>query len=161
MAQKIFQVLDDSPTIYWGKNIYTAAGQTAVEPGLLVQRTSGSTVSLNTTTTIPLGFAYGLRYAAYHPTTVIFDAGEAITIVQGRGLALVSSDFFTGGTLPASGDTLVTGLTGLMDPTSGYGSYKVGKCLRIEPYSQFTGGTGTAQTVALIQFEFSPFGTGS
>ena len=161
MAQKIFQVLDSESVIYFGKNIYTASGQTAVEPGLLVQRTSGSTVSLNTTTTIPLGFAYGLRYAAYRPTTVVFDAGEAITLVMGRGLALVSTDFFTGGTLPASGDTLVTGLTGLMDPTSGYGAYKVGKCIRTQAYSAFTGGTGTAQTVALIEFEFNPYGTGS
>lgn len=161
MAQKIFQVLDDSATIYYGKNIYTASGQTAVEPGLLVQYTSGSTVSLNTTTTAPAGFAYGLRYPTYRPTTVVFAAGEAIVLVKGHGLALASSDFFTGGTLPAANDTLVTGLNGLMDPTAGYGAYKVGKCLRVEPYSQFTGGTGTAQTVALIEFNLTPYGTGS
>ena len=161
MGQKIFQLLDNNPTIQFGKGIYTAPGQTAVEPGLLVTRTSGSTVSLCGTTDLPMGFAYGLRYATYRPTTVVFGAGEAITVLKGQGLALVSSDFFNGGTLPVSGNTLYNGALGVMNPQAASGAYKVGTCLRVEPYTQFTGGTGTAQTVALIEFDIRPFGTGS
>ncbi len=159
MAQKIFQLLDDEAVIYLGKNMYTAAGQTSIEPGLLVQRSSGSTVSLGAASAKPLGFAYGLRYSVYRPTAVTFAAGEALVVVAGHGLALVSSDFFTSSTLPSSNDTLYTGASGVMDPDAG--AYKVGVCRDVVSYTQFVGGTGTAQTVALVEFDITPFGTGS
>jgi hypothetical protein len=159
MAQKVFQIVNDEAAVYFGKNMHTAAGQTAIEPGLLVQQTSGSTVSLCAVSTKPAGFAYGLRYSIYRPTAVAFAAGEALTLVKGHGYALASSDFFTSGTLPTAGNTLYTGASGLMDPTSG--AYKVGYCLRVDAYTNFIGGTGAAQTLALIEFDITPFGTGS
>jgi len=159
MAQKIFQLLDNQPTIVFGKGVYTA--EASIEPGLLVVRTSGSTVSLCDPTDKPFGIAYGLRYSPYRPTTVAFDSGEAMVILEGRGLVLMSSDFFTSGVLPQSGDTLLTGTNGLWNPQAASGTYKVGTCLRTQPYTQFTGGTGTAQTVALVEFDITKYGTGS
>ena len=131
----------------FGKKLY--AGSSTIEPGMLVFLTSGSLVSIANAADKPFGFAYGLRYAVYRPTTKLFDKGEAMAVVNGVGMAEASSDFFVGGTMPSPGDTLYSAAAGLMDTT---GTNKVGYCVRVEQRVDPSGGTGTSQNVALFHF---------
>lgn len=137
----------------FGKKLY--AGSPSLQPGLLVKLTSGSLLVVATASDVPFGFAYGLRYATYRPTTKVFDLAEPMAVVKGTGMALASSDFFTSGTLPSAGDTLYTAAAGLMTTS---GTYKVGYCVRVEQRIDPSGGTGTSQNVALISFHLPGLG---
>ena len=131
----------------FGKKLYS--GSSTMEPGLLVFLTSGSLCSICNAADKPFGFAYGLRYSVYRPTTKYFDKGEAMAVVNGVGMAEASSDFFIGGTMPSAGDTLYSAAGGLMDTS---GTYKVGYVVRVEVRIDPSGGTGTNQNVALLHF---------
>ena len=131
----------------FGKKLYS--GSSTMEPGLLVFLTSGSLVSICNAADSPFGYAYGLRYSAYRPTSKYFDSGEAMSVVNGVGMAEASSDFFVGGTMPSPGNTLYAAAGGLMDTT---GTYKVGYVVRVEQRIDPSGGTGTSQNVALFHF---------
>jgi hypothetical protein len=132
----------------FGKKLY-AGSPSVLEPGILVKLTSGSLLEVATASDVPFGFAYGLRYSVYRPTTKVFALGEEMAVVKGTGMALASSDFFTSGTLPTAGATLYTAAAGLMTTS---GTYKVGYCVRVEVRIDPSGGTGTNQSVALISF---------
>lgn len=124
-----------------------------IQPGLLVKQDSGgSTVSLGSPSSV-VGFAYGLRYMVYRPTSKLFAIDEPLTVVWGLGEVLLSSDFFSGGSLPAAGDTLYAQANGLWGMS---GSAKVGKCIKREPYVDPSGGTGTAVSLARVRFEIIP-----
>jgi hypothetical protein len=131
----------------FGKNL--TAGSPSIQPGLLVKLSSGSLCVPASASDAPFGFAYGLRYAAYRPTTKVFDLAEPMAVLQGVGKVLASSDFFTSGTLPSAGDTIYSAASGLMAAS---GSNKVGYCIRVESRINPSGGTGTSQSVALIHF---------
>jgi len=131
----------------FGKKLY--AGTYYIEPGILVNLTSGSLCTKSSGSDAPFGYAFGLRYAIYRPTSKYFGLYEAMAVVHGVGKVLASSDFFIGGTMPASGDTLYSAAGGLMDTT---GTNKVGYCIRVEQRIDPSGGTGTTQNLALIHF---------
>src|SRR3989304_8821018 len=69
----------------------------------------------------PFGFAYGLRTPhVYAPTSATYASGEAVNVVIGHGLAAVSADFFTSGSLPteAAYRALYSGAGGKLDLAS-------------------------------------------
>lgn len=131
----------------FGKKLY--ANSPFIEPGILVNLTSGSLCSLSSGSDAPFGFAFGLRYSIYRPTSKYFAANEAMSVVHGVGKVLASSHFFIGGTMPAAGDTIYAAAGGLMDTT---GTSHVGYCIRVEQRIDPSGGTGTTQNLALIHF---------
>ena len=131
----------------FGKKLY--AGSTTIEPGILVRLASGSLLGIAGASDQPFGFAYGLRYSVYRPTSKFFALGEAMAVVQGVGKVLASPEFFIAGTAPADSAILYAAAGGLMDIT---GTYKVGFAIRTEVRIDPTGGTGTNQNVTLIQF---------
>jgi hypothetical protein len=131
----------------FGKKLYS--GSPSIEPGILVKLASGSLCVPCAANDAPFGFAYGLRYSTYRPTTKVFDTGEAMAVVKGVGMVLASSDFFTSGTLPSAGNTIYSAASGLMAAS---GSNKVGYCVRVEQRIDPSGGTGTTQNVALLHF---------
>lgn len=136
----------------FGKNI--KANGATIQPGLIVKLdSSGSTVSLCANDETPLGFAYGARYGVYRPESAIYADGEALTVIVGRGWALLSSDFFSTGSLPAtSPDDLYAGDDGKIALS---GTTKIGKYVRTETLVQPVAGTGTNQSLALIEFDFA------
>lgn len=155
MAAKVSQLLTPEYSIIYGKDLKTASGQTTIEPGLLVYMASGSTVSLSgSAANRPAGWAFGSRYEAYGPTTRVFGENERLSIVKGYGLALLSADFFVGGTLPTAGQALYAGQNGLWSTI--VGSYRVGTCIDRRTRTELAGGLGTTQTVALVEFNIEP-----
>lgn len=135
-----------------GKELKTNGA--TIEPGMLVKLdASGSTVSLNTVNNNPLGIAFGHRYIVYRPTTKVFATDEPLTVINGNGEMLLSSDFFTGGSLPAAGNLLYAQASGLWGMQ---GSAKVGLCLGIRTRVEATGGTGTSQSLAHVEFNIVP-----
>lgn len=145
--------------IRFGKNLKASVG--TIKPGNLVAQdssgsnTSGSvTVSLAGTTGDIMGIAYGGRYQTYRPTSQTFAVNEPLTVIQGSGLFLLSSDLFTGGSFPASlPASLYAGASGLW---SSAGTNKVGKALEILQATVASGGVGAQQSVCLVQFNIQP-----
>jgi hypothetical protein len=148
--------------IRFGKALHVNVATTTLRPGMLVaQDTSGSntsgsvTVSLAGTTGDVLGIAYGGRNLTYRPTTQVFNGNDMITAIQGSGIMLLSSDFFTGGSLPGNlPQVLYSGANGLW--STGPGSNKVGKALEIQQVVAATAGVGTTLPVAVVQFNIQP-----
>jgi len=151
LTSKVFQVLDDRHTRN-GANVFVAAGQTLIEPGIIVAFTSGSTVVVGTTT-IAHGVAFGTRALTYAPTTQVFAAGEPLVVIEGEGEALISGDFFTGGTLPSAGSLVYAGTNGLWDATASSG-VKIARCIEQQTVRQPVA-TGTSITVARVLFNFT------
>ena len=156
MANKVFQIIDAAGATFNGNDLTTSVA--TVEPGLLVVKDVGAnTVSLAAASgSAPLGFAYGERDLVYGPTTRLFSTGEALVVVSGHGLALVSADFFTSGSIPAdtAGDrTLFAAANGKMDWT---GTNKVARLVSQKDTTDPTSGTGTTNTLALIEFNIVP-----
>ncbi len=156
MANKVFQIIDAAGVTFNGNDLTTSVA--TVTPGLLVvQDVGANTVSLAASSgSAPLGFAYGERDLVYAPTTRTFATGEAVVVVSGHGLALVSADYFTSGSIPAdtAGDrTLFAAANGLMDWT---GTNKVARLVSQKDTTDPSGGTGTTNTLALIEFNIVP-----
>jgi hypothetical protein len=156
MANKVFQIIDAAGATFNGNDLTTSVA--TVEPGLLVVKDVGAnTVSLAAASgSAPLGFAYGERDLVYAPTSRLFATGEALVVVSGHGLALVSADFFTSGSIPAdvAGDrTLFAAANGKMDWT---GTNKVARLVSQKDTTDPTSGTGTTNTLALIEFNIVP-----
>lgn len=155
MAVKVSQLLTPEYSIIYGKDLKTASGQTTIEPGLLVYMASGSTVSLSgSAANRPAGWAFGARYGVYAPTTRVFGENEPLSIVKGYGLALLSADFFIGGTLPTAGQALYAGQGGKWSTI--VGSYRVGTCIDQRGRFELAGAFGTAQDCALVEFNIEP-----
>jgi hypothetical protein len=150
LTSKVFQVLDDRHTRN-GADVFVAAGQTTIEPGMLVTYSSGSTVSLATAGTVH-GAAFGTRAFTYAPTTQVFAAGEPLVVIEGEGEALISSDFFVGATLPTAGSLVYAGASGLWTATAG--TVIIGRCLEQQTVRQPVA-TGTSITVARVLFNFT------
>lgn len=149
---KRFEVLTQSGHYRYGKDLVTNGA--TIEPGMLVKLdTGGSTVSLCGSTETPFGFAYGERVGVYRPTTRVFADAEKLVVVKGRGLALISADFFTTGSLPGTvNSVLYTTTGGLMTTTQG-SETKVGRYLYSVTLTTPTGGTGSSESLALIEFD--------
>lgn len=150
---KRFQILDTGGKTIFGKHLF--ANGSTIEPGLIVQLdSSGSTVSLCDSGDTPFGIAYGERWAVYAPTSRIFADAEALSVAKGHYTALISSDFFSSGSLPTTPQTvLYTADNGLIG-TSSSGTTKVGRYLRTETLYQPVGGTGSTQSLAMVEFNF-------
>lgn len=156
MANKVFQIIDWAGATFNGNDLTTSVA--TVEPGLLVIKDAGAnTVSLAASSgSAPLGFAYGERDLVYAPTSRLFATGEALVVVSGHGLALVSADFFTSGSIPpdeAGYDFLFAAADGKMD---WQGTNKVARLVSQKATTDPTGGTGTTNTLALIEFNIVP-----
>lgn len=150
MAAKVSNLIAGGERL--GKELKTNGA--TIEPGLLVKLDSGgSTVSLNTVNNNPLGIAYGNRYNTYRPTTRVFANDEPLVVVNGYGEMLLSSDFFTGGSLPAAGDLLYAQASGLWGMQ---GSAKVGHCVGIRTRTEPVNGTGSSQNLAHVRFNIVP-----
>lgn len=149
LTSKVFQVQDNRHTRN-GNNVFVASGVTTLEPGLLVKFTSGSTVGLADAGTVH-GIAFGTRAITFTPTTRVFAAGEPVVVIEGGGEALISSDFFVGGTLPTAGSNVWAGASGLWTATTG--TLKLGRCLEQKVVYQPVGAAGNGITVARIVFE--------
>ena len=156
MANKVFQILDSSGATFDGTTYTTSVA--TIEPGLLVVKDAGaSTVGLAAASgSAPSGFAFGTRDSEYMPTTRLYDTGEHLVVVSGHGIALVSADFFTSGSVPtdnAGSNVLYAAASGLMDTT---GTNKVARLLEITSVYDPTGGTGTSNSLAKIEFNIVP-----
>lgn len=149
LTTKVFQILDNTHTRN-GNNVFVAAGVTTLEAGLLVKYTSGSTVGL-ANASIVHGVAFGLPALRYTPTTQVYSAGEPVVVVEGTGEALISSDFFTSGTLPTAGSNIYAGASGLWDAVATSG-VKIGRCIAQETVRQPVGVGGSTVTVARVRF---------
>jgi len=154
---KVFQVLDEfgGHTIY-GHDLTTSTA--TIEPGLMVTLDSGGrTVTLATASgSKPFGFAYGLRTPhVYAPTSATYASGEAVNVVIGHGLAAVSADFFTSGSLPteAAYRALYSGAGGKLDLAAN-ALGPVARLVDIKSWTAPSGGTGTSENVAFIQYDF-------
>jgi hypothetical protein len=154
MSAVVFQV--PSGGIFFDNKIYAAASGSIV-PGRLVKKASGSTVSPTSSGDTPCGFAFGLRYKVYGPTTSLFADGEELTYVWGLGYCLASVDFFMGGSLPAAAAVVYAGDNGMMTATAA-SNKKVGVVERVTTRNEAVGGTGSSQSLALIRFDISPYG---
>lgn len=155
MANKVFQIVDDSGATYNGNDLTTSVA--TIEPGLLVIKdAAANTVSLAAASgSTPLGFAFGSRDLIYAPTSRTFATGEALVVVSGHGMALVSEDFFASGSIPpdlAGFDILFAAANGKMDWT---GTNKVGRFVSTKTVKDPTGGTGTSHNLALIEFHIT------
>lgn len=147
--------------IRFGKAVHVNVATTTLRPGMLVAQdssgsnTSGSvTVSLAGATGDVMGIAYGGRNLTYRPTTQVFNGNDMITVVQGSGIFLLSSDFFAGGSLPiACPAPLYANANGLWGTS---GTVKVGKALEIQQVIAATGGVGTQLPVCVVQFNIQP-----
>ena len=147
--------------IRYGKAVYVKSTTTTCQPGLLVaQDTSGSTTSgsvtvgLAGTTGDVMGIAYGGRNQQYRPTTKVFAANEAITVVFGSGVIELSADFFTGGSMPvALPAPLYAGTSGTWCTN---GTVRVGKAIEIVQGTTATGGTGAQAPYCIVQFNIQP-----
>lgn len=152
MTVHVFELLTGG--IRDGKQYYSVPDGT-IEPGDLIKIDSGgSGASLGTAANID-GFAYGGRNQTYKPTTKFFAAGELLTRVWSVGEALLSSDFFSGGSLPNPNDGLYAAANGLITSTPA-GGVKVGKMKLVVPRTVPTGGTGSTQNLAHIEFSILP-----
>lgn len=153
MAAKVSQLITGGNR--HGKEIKTNGA--TVEPGLLVTLdSSGSTASLASSTTNVFGWAFGLRYKPYRPTTRVFADGEPFVVVNGYGEALLSADFFASGTIPSSPypKNLYAGANGVWTTTSG--SVKVGRIIGTRTRSEPVAGVGANQTLAHVEFNIVP-----
>jgi len=156
MANKVFQILDSAGATYNGNNITTSVA--TIEPGLLVKKDAGaSTVSLaGASGSSPYGFAFGTRDLVYMPTSRLFASGEALVVVSGHGIALLSADYFTSGSIPTDQATsldLYAAANGKMDIT---GTYKVGRLIDVTTVYDASGGTGTSNSLARVEFNIVP-----
>lgn len=156
MANKVFQILSSSGANFDGTTYTTSVG--TIEPGLLVLKdAAASTVGLaGASGSAPSGFAFGTRDSVYMPTTRTFATGEPLVVVSGHGQALVSADFFTSGSVPtddAGSNVLYAAANGKMDTT---GTNKVARLLEITTVYDPTGGTGTSNNLAKIEFNIVP-----
>lgn len=150
----VFQVT--SGGTFYDSDVYAAASGSLYQ-GRLVKKASGSTVSPTSSGDTPCGFAYGLRYGVYRPTTALFADGEAMAYVWGLGYCIASADLFMSGSVATAGQTCYAGDNGQMTVTAA-SNKKVGVCDRVVSYNLMTGGTGSAQSVSVIRFDISPFG---
>jgi hypothetical protein len=156
MADKVFQIIDWAGATFNGNDLTTSVA--TIEPGLLVIKDAGAnTVSLAASSgSAPLGFAYGERDLVYAPTSRLYATGEALVVVSGHGLALVSADFFTSGSIPpdaAGYDSLFAAADGKMD---WQGTNKVARLVSHKDVTDPSGGTGTTNSLALIEFNIVP-----
>lgn len=151
MAEEVAQII----TVYSNRlgHLKTGASETNLKPGLLCKLMSGGSTVDRASPTAALGVAYGHRYAEYAPTTKTFAADEPLTVVVGDGEALLSSDFFVGGSLPAAGDLLYSQANGLWGMQ---GSNKVGRCMEVVTRIEPVAGVGQSQNLAHIQFNIQP-----
>lgn len=155
MSTKVFQWL----TPHGGANVYgqdLTTSVATVEPGLLVVLSAdGSTVSLAAATgSKPFGFAYGDRSLVYAPTTKTFASGEAVSVLTGHGMVLMSADFFSTGSLPAEaagGHNIFAAADGKIAIT---GTNQIGRMIDQKTMTNPVDGTGSSISVALIEFEF-------
>lgn len=156
MANKVFQILTTAGALFNGNDL--KANGADIEPGLLVKLDdSGNTVSLaGASGSAPYGVAYGTRDMVYAPTTNTFADGEDLVVVSGHFNALVSADFFSSGSIPSE----LTGLDSLYAAANGKldwaGTNKVGRFLDRKETTDPTGGTGDANVVAKVEFNFVP-----
>ena len=156
MTNKVFQIVDSAGATYNGNDLTTSVA--TIEPGLLVKKDAGaSTVSLaGSSGSAPYGVAFGARDLPYAPTTRLYDTGEALVVVSGHGIGLWSADFFSSGSVPtdqAANQDIYAGSNGLLALT---GTYKIGRLIDIKTVKDASGGTGTSNNLARIEFNFVP-----
>lgn len=152
---KYFQHLTPNESIRFGNDIKTNGS--GIYPGLLVQLDStGSTVSTSgsTAATKAFGIAFGSRYQPYRPTSQTFATAEPITLIMGTGLVLLSTDFFSEGSLPSVNDKLYSYTGGKW--TKSPNAAQVGDCIGTKVWTVPVGGVGTTQNVALCRFNIQP-----
>lgn len=145
-----FQLLTPRESIIFGKKL--AAGEAGIQPGILVKLESGGqTVKKCGAADTPFGFAYGARALIYAPTTAVFAIGEPMSVVQGSGLALMSSDFFTSGSGDwATEDAILYAAADGKLSTSG--STKVARVIQTKSRTV----VGGPENVALVRFNIQP-----
>jgi len=152
-----FRLLTPRESIIFGKKLTTSSS--GIEPGILValdtetagDAVAGETVSTSGSTSTVFGFAFGARTLEYTPTTKVYDIGEAVSVVQGTGVAAMSSDFFTSGSGDwATPDAVLYAANGGKLSTAG--SVKVGRLIRTKDRTIVGGG----ETIALIRFNIQP-----
>jgi len=152
-----FQLLTPRESIIFGKKLSTSGS--GIEPGILVtldtatsgDAVAGETVSTSGSTSTVFGFAFGARSLVYMPTTKVYEIGEAVSVVQGTGVAAMSTDFFTSGSSDwATPDAvLYAAESGKLSTT---GSVKVARLIRTKSRTII----GGSENIALIRFNIQP-----
>jgi hypothetical protein len=124
---------------------------------LVTLDSGGRTVTLATGSgSRPFGFAYGDRTPhIYAPTSKTYATGEAVNVVTGHGYAALSSDFFTSGSLPteAAFRLLYSGASGKLT-TAANALGAIARLIDIKTWTSPTEGTGTSESVAIVQYDF-------
>lgn len=150
----IFEDLTPGSGIRYGKE-GLAAGEANMIPGLLGVIQSDNTVDLASASTRPDGFVFGdIGAREYRSTKTAFAVGDEITLLTGQGMAALSADFFSSGSLPSAGAALYSGANGKLATS---GSYKVAECWYVKTAYAPTGGTGTGTNVAIVRFNFDSY----
>lgn len=149
----IFEDLSQSGFRYAGEVV--TAGESDIEPGLMVRIQSDGTADLAGADERPHGFAFGdIGAREYRPIKSEFEEGEELTVLMGQGLVAMSVDFFSSGSLPSASDVLYSGASGKMATS---GSYKVAECLDTKTAYEPIAGTGSATTVAILRYNFDAY----
>jgi hypothetical protein len=150
----IFEHLTPGQGIRYGKQGLTT-GEASIVPGLLVTLETDNTLDIATAADKPDGFAFGdIGAREYRPTKTAFAVGDELTLLTGSGMAAVSVDFFSSGSLPAVQNDLYSAAAGKIATS---GTYKFGRCVDLITMYAPTGGTGTATSVAVIRFNFDAY----
>ena len=153
----VFQVLDHRNTRY-GKEVFVDHA-TGLRPGLLVKFTNaGRDVQHTSEYNKAAGFAFGLRDKIYTPLTNVFADNEELTVLMGAGLALLSADFFTTGSLPAFDACLAPDDDGLIKAVDNEQDIPFGKVVRSSKLVfTYQAPPCVIEDTVMIQFSFDAF----
>jgi len=110
---------------YYGKKLVTSG---SASPGhLMALGTGGSIIAQCGATGCPFGMLTGSRFV-YTPTSTDYADGETAVVVTGDFYCLISSEYFSTGSIPTTVNTPLYAATGGLLATSG--TNKVGQFMR-------------------------------
>ena len=123
-----FQILNPDQQDWDGQ--YAAKDANELRNGILCKITSAGKLDQCGAGDVPSGFAYTNRTLVYSPTTVYAAADEPVTLVRGAIVRFMADIYsFSAGALPAVGDLLYTGASGLIAINTGAATAYIGKCI--------------------------------
>jgi len=101
------------------------------------------------------GFILPAKQQEYFATTNDVASGKYVTVLRGKGEALISADGFTSATVPAIGGAIYADAAGKLRTTAGAGAKVIGYCTGIDSMVDPSGpGYGPTATVNRVRFTF-------
>jgi len=125
---------------YYGKKLVTSG---SASPGhLMALSTGGSVIAQCGASGCPFGMLVGNRFV-YTPTSTDYATGETAAVVTGDFYIMISSEYFSTGSIPSTVNTPLYAAAGGLLATSG--TTKVGRFIRSKSVQLAAG----SQSVAL------------